>query len=126
MVPMIDVLAQSDTSSGSPFTFLIFLLPIAALFFLMRSQRKKLSQQQALQQDVGVGDEVLFTSGIFGRVDAIDEDDTLWVEIAPGTRIHAVRAAIARRVVDDVDADDDETDTANIADIDDEGTTGAP
>lgn len=125
MVPIIDVLAQSDTSSGNPLTFLIFLLPIAALFFLMRSQRKKLSQQQALQQAVEVGDDVLLTSGIFGRVDAIDDDDdTLWVEVAPGTRIHAVRGAIARRVSDDVEEDDDEA--VDAADIDDEGTTGAP
>jgi preprotein translocase subunit YajC len=122
MVPMIDVLAQ-DTSGGSPFTFLIFLLPIAALFFMMRSQRKKLAQQQAVQQAVDVGDDVLLTSGIFGRVDGIDDDDdTIWVEVAPGTRIHAVRGAIARRVTDDVEADDE----GDSADAGDEGATGAP
>ena len=120
---MIDVLAQDTTSGGSPLTFLIFLLPIAALFFLMRSQRRKLSQQQALQQAVEVGDEVVLTSGIFGTVDAIDDDDTIWVEIAPGTRIHAIRASIGRRLTDDDgDSYDDDTD----GEAGDEEATGAP
>jgi preprotein translocase subunit YajC len=122
---MVELLAQDNASGGSPLTFLIFLLPIAALFFLMRSQRRKLSQQQALQQAVEVGDDVLLTSGIFGTVDAIDEeDDTIWVEIAPDTRIHAVRASIARRLTED-DAEEPNDDEAD-GGADDEEATGAP
>jgi preprotein translocase subunit YajC len=113
---MIDMLAQ-ESQGGSPFTIVIFLLPLALLFFLMRSQKRKMQQQQALQQQAGIGDEILTTSGIYGTI--VDEDDdegTVLLEIAPGTRIKMVRAGIARRLADDEyeddEVEDDEVDRA--------------
>ncbi|MGZ4131633.1 MAG: preprotein translocase subunit YajC [Actinomycetota bacterium] len=105
---MIDILAQSSSSSGgSPFTLIIFLLPLGLLFFLMRSQKRRSQQQQALQQSAEVGDEILTTAGIFGTIVDEDEDEgTVEVEIAPGTRIKMLRVGIARRVTEDDEADD--------------------
>ena len=98
---MIDLLAQ-ESQGGNPLTFLIFLLPIGLLFFMMRSQKRKMAQQQALQRSADVGDEILTTSGMFGTiVDEDEEADTVTVEIAPGTRIKMVRAGIARRLTED-------------------------
>jgi preprotein translocase subunit YajC len=115
---MFDIVAQENGAGG--FSFLIFLLPIGLLFFLMRSQRRRMQQQQNVQQAVDIGDEVLTSSGMFGTVVGIDEDDTLWVEISPGTRVHMVRGGIARRLTeDDVDEEDE-------AYGDDEGATDAP
>jgi preprotein translocase subunit YajC len=100
---MIELLAQ-ESQGGSPLTFVIFLLPLALLFFLMRSQKRKLQAQQQLQQQAEVGDEILTTSGIYGTiVEADDDEGTVIVEIAPGTRIKMVRAGISRRVADDVE-----------------------
>ena len=97
---MIDMLAQ-EGQGGSPLSFIIFLLPLGLLFFLMRSQKKKLQAQQALQQ-AEVGDEILTTSGIYGTIVETDDDEgTVVVEIAPGTQIKMVRAGISRRLVDD-------------------------
>jgi preprotein translocase subunit YajC len=105
---MIDIVAQESTGGGA-FSFLIFLVPIALLFFMMRGQRKRVAEQQAVQQGVEVGDEVLTSSGMFGTIVDIDEDDTIWVEIAPGTRVHMVRGGIARRIVDEEEnVDEDE------------------
>jgi preprotein translocase subunit YajC len=106
---MSSVLAQS--SQASPFSFLIFLLPIGLLFFLMRSQKRRVNQQQALQRSVEEGDEILTTGGIFGTVIEVDdEEDALVIEIAPGTRIRMVRAGVARRLTED--EPDDEQDSA--------------
>jgi preprotein translocase subunit YajC len=94
---MIDVLAQE--SQSSPFSFLIFLVPIGLLFFMMRNQKRKLAQQQELQRAASVGDEVLTTSGIFGTIVDEDEDEgTVVVEIAPGTRVTMLRTGIARNL----------------------------
>jgi preprotein translocase subunit YajC len=110
---MFDILAQE--SQGSPFSFVIFLLPLALLFFLMRSQKKKMQAQQSLQQQAEIGDEVITTSGIYGTiVDSDDEEGTIVLEIAPATRIKMLRAGISRRLADDVeeyeyeDEDEDE------------------
>ncbi|MGZ8567488.1 MAG: preprotein translocase subunit YajC [Actinomycetota bacterium] len=98
---MIELLAQ-EQQGGNPLTFLIFLLPLGVLFFMMRNQKRKVAQQQALQRSADVGDEILTTSGVFGTIVEEDEEaDTVVVEIAPGTRIKMVRAGIARRVTED-------------------------
>jgi len=125
---MIEILAQDSTSSGNPLTFLIFLLPIGALFLLMRSQRRKMAQQQELQRSVEVGDEILTSAGFFGTVVQIDDDDdTLWVEIAPGTRVHMVRGGIARTLSENEEGSWEEDEDEDVdASTDDEGATGAP
>ena len=98
---MIELLAQ-EQQGGNPLTFLIFLLPLGVLFFMMRNQKRKVVQQQALQRSADVGDEILTTSGVFGTIVEEDEEaDTVVVEIAPGTRIKMVRAGIARRLTED-------------------------
>src|SRR5215475_4978728 len=115
-------LAQSS-SGGSAFTLLIFIVPFALLFLFMRNQQKRVRQQQALQQSAEVGDEVLTTAGIFGTIIDEDEDEgTVTVEIAPGTRIKMVRSGIARRLTEDdyedeyEDEDEGEDDEDDVAD----------
>ena len=113
------LLAQSSGSSGSLITLLIFVVPFGLLFLFMRNQQKRVRQQQALQQAAEVGDEVLTTAGIFGTIVDEDEDEgTVTVEIAPGTRIRMVRSGIARRLTEDDSAYDDES----YDDEDDDGT----
>jgi preprotein translocase subunit YajC len=105
---MIPFLAQS-TQGGNPFGLLILVLPIALLYFMYRSQKRRAAQQQSLQRAAQVGEEILTTSGIFGTI--VDEDEdagTVVVEIAPGTNITMVRAGIARRVTEDEDEEEED------------------
>jgi preprotein translocase subunit YajC len=114
-------LAQSSSGSGL-FTLLIFLVPVALLFVFMRNQQKRMRQQQALQQSAEVGDDVLTTAGILGTIVDEDEDEgTVTVEIAPGTRIRMVRSGIARRLTEDDEYDEDEGEGEDeVADHDDD------
>jgi len=101
-------LAQSSSSGGGFLTLLIFIVPFGLLFLFMRNQQRRVRQQQALQQSAEVGDDVLTTSGIFGTIVDEDEDEgTVTLEIAPGTRIRMVRSGIARRLSEDDEYDDD-------------------
>ncbi len=103
---MIAALAQ--TSQSNPASLLIFLLPLGLMFFFMRSQKRKMAAQQSLQRSAEVGDEILTTSGMFGRIIDEDEDEgTILLEIAPGTRVKMVRAGISRRLTEDDDAGDE-------------------
>jgi preprotein translocase subunit YajC len=104
---MTDLIAQSQ--QGNPLSFLIFLIPLAFLFILMRSQKRKMAAQQARQQSAEVGDEIMTTAGIFGTiVDEDDEEGIVTVEIAPGTRIRMVRSGIARTLTEhDEELEDD-------------------
>lgn len=114
---MLEILAQDAPAGGSGmFTILIFALPLLMFFFLQRSNRRRVQQQRMMQQAVEEGEEILTTGGIFGTVVEIDEEeDTMLVEIAPGTRIRMLRQSVARRLNEDL-YEEEET-----ASSDDEG-----
>lgn len=104
------LLAQAPAPVGRGLAQFIPFLLIAAVFYLLliRPQQRKAKQHQELVSSVGVGDRVVTIGGIHGTVESID-DDTMLLEIAPGTSITLIRAAIARKVVDTQESAEDET-----------------
>jgi preprotein translocase subunit YajC len=76
-----------------------FVIVIVALFVLMwllliRPQRKRQSQQVAMQDRLRNGDEIITAGGMHGIVKAI-ENEIVHVEIAPHTLVRVDRRAIA-------------------------------
>jgi preprotein translocase subunit YajC len=79
---------------------LVALLPLVAIvalfwFMVIRPQQRRQKEVAALQQSIQVGQRVMMSSGIFGTVTSII-DDRARIEVAPGTEIEIVRAAIAK------------------------------
>ncbi len=107
-------LAQEQSSGGSLIGLALPILMIVGFYFLLiRPQRNRQRQQQALVASLEVGDEVLTNGGIFGTIVDIDDDEgTVTLEIAPGTRIRMLRQGISQRFVEDQvdDGEDDEID----------------
>jgi preprotein translocase subunit YajC len=66
---------------------------------VMRPARTQQRRVAALQADLAVGDEVIISAGIYATVVALD-DDTVHLEIAPGTVIKAARQVVVRRTGD--------------------------
>jgi preprotein translocase subunit YajC len=61
-------------------------------------QRKTQKAQQAFRNELGPGDEVMTSSGLFGTVVEVDEDnDRITIEAA-GSRTVWLRAAINKRI----------------------------
>jgi preprotein translocase subunit YajC len=69
----------------------------AVYFLLWRPQQRRIAAVRRLQSQIQEGDEVLTTSGIFGRITRLGEADAE-LEIAPGTVIHIARGAIGQRI----------------------------
>ena len=92
------ILAQQAAGGYSQ---IIFLLLIVVVFYVMliRPQQRKAKQHQALVQSVSAGDRIVTIGGIHGTVQSMD-DETIRLEVAPGTVITMARAAIARSLVD--------------------------
>jgi preprotein translocase subunit YajC len=111
---MIEILAQSSESGGSLLSLLFPLVLLGGVFYflLLRPNRTRQRQQQSLLESLKVGDEVMTAGGIFGTLKAIDEeDDTVTVEIAPGTEVRMLRRGIAQRLADEPEeegGDDDD------------------
>ena len=97
------ILAQSVSPSTSPSTTsstngLLSCLPLILIFglfyaFMIRPQRMKQRRQQALLQELAVGDEVQTAAGMFGNIVQLS-DEFAWVELAPGTTIKMLRRAV--------------------------------
>src|SRR4030088_1003240 len=84
-----------------------FLLLIVVMYAVMiRPQQRRAREHQAVIAAVDVGDEVMTTAGIFGRVAAV-EGDVISVEISPGVVMRVAGAAIGRRIVDEPEPPDD-------------------
>lgn len=115
---MFAVIAQtSSSSSGNPLTLFLPLILMGGVFYflLIRPQQRRARAQQALVNSIDVGDEVMLTSGIFGSITEIDDDEgTVTVEIAPGTQVRMVKSGIARRLTQD-DYDEDEAQEGDTA-----------
>jgi preprotein translocase subunit YajC len=72
-------------------------------FLLWRPQQRRMRAVRMLQAELAEGDEVLTTSGIFGRIVKLGDDD-LELEVAPATVIRVARGAIGQRLGDDAGA----------------------
>jgi preprotein translocase subunit YajC len=102
---MMALIAQASNNSNPLALFLPLILMGGVFYFLLiRPQQRRVRAQQALVNAVEVGDEIMTTGGMFGTIVEIDDDEgTVLVEIAPGTRIRMVKSGISRRLTQDDD-----------------------
>ena len=86
---------------------IVFGLAMYLLLFL--PQQRKARDHKRLLESLAEGDEVVTNSGIYGFVNAVD-DDVVWLDVAEGIELRMAKNAVASRI--DVDAesevDDDE------------------
>jgi preprotein translocase subunit YajC len=93
---------------------LIIILLFAALiwFMFVLPARRRRTAHEAMQDSVGVGDEIITAGGMHGVVQEID-DDRVRLEIAPTVVVTVDRravAAVAREIEVEVDHEEDEAD----------------
>jgi preprotein translocase subunit YajC len=87
----------------------ILILPILILimyFMLIRPQQQRMKEHQRLLAAVDVGDDIVTSGGIYGRVSELD-GDTLFLQVADGIEIKITKDSVAAMVnYDDAEADD--------------------
>src|SRR3954453_4581330 len=76
------------------------LIAIALMFLvfwvlIILPQQRRVRAHQALVRAIEVGDEVMTTSGLYGTIASLDEEDVM-LEVAPGTVLRFARGAIAK------------------------------
>jgi preprotein translocase subunit YajC len=104
-------------------TFLpLILLVVVFYFLLIRPQRKRQQEQVQMQNNLAPGARVMTTTGLFGTVSAIDDDDVI-LEVAPGIETRWVKAAIGRVVTPAEGTSDEEADST-VVDTPDTTTDG--
>jgi len=84
-----EAMAQgAGASPGGQFAPLLMMVVFIAIFYflLIRPQQKKAKDHQAMVQRLAVGDEVVTSGGILGKIVEVG-DSFLTLEIAEGVRI---------------------------------------
>jgi preprotein translocase subunit YajC len=87
-------LVAAAPSSGGSGSLLIFALPLLLIGWMFFTQRRRSRESLRLQSSLGVGDDVTTTSGMLGRITALD-DKIATLEVCPGVSIRFNRRAIA-------------------------------
>ena len=85
----------AGSSGGGSYTFLIVIVVLFGLlyFVMIRPQRNKQRQAQAMQSQVRPGQRVRTTAGMYATV--VDADDTdVVLEVAPGVQLRFLRRAV--------------------------------
>src|ERR1700712_4319169 len=78
-----------------------YLLPIIIVIFLVvamtlsrRNRQRAQAQQQQQREEICFGTEVVTTSGLYGTVVGMNDDDTVQLAIAPGVEVKWGMAAL--------------------------------
>jgi preprotein translocase subunit YajC len=96
--------AAAKKSSGSITLIFFVLLFGVGYMFLIRPQRQRRQRQMQTTKQIAVGDKVMLSSGIIGRVEGFVGDHAR-VEVAPGTVIEVLRQAVTQRIDEPGDGD---------------------
>jgi preprotein translocase subunit YajC len=87
-------LVAVESSSGGSGSLLIFALPVLLIGFMFITQRRRQKAVQNVQSTLGIGDEITTTSGLIGRITALDVKIAT-LEVSPGVSVRFDRRAIA-------------------------------
>ena len=79
---------------GFQFIFLGLMIVVFWLFFI-RPQAKKAKQQKGFIDNLQKGDRVVTIAGIHGRINSVNEDGTLSLEINPGSYLKIEKSAVS-------------------------------
>jgi preprotein translocase subunit YajC len=85
----------------------IFILVLLVLmwFLLIRPQRRRQMETQRMINSVRVGSEIVTAGGLYGTVNAL-EDDEVRLEIADGIEVRVAKRAIAGVTTEDEDPEE--------------------
>jgi preprotein translocase subunit YajC len=90
------LLAGNPQSGGGTIQLLFLGLMILVFwFFMIRPQAKKAKDQKAFIDNLQKGDKVVTIAGIHGTINKVNEDNTLSLEINPGSYIKIEKSSIS-------------------------------
>ena len=96
MFSLLTIILSADPKSGGTVQ-LIMMGAIILVFwlFMIRPQAKKAKEQKKFINDLQKGDKIVTIAGIHGVVNKINDDDTLSLEVSPGSYIKIERSALS-------------------------------
>lgn len=90
-------LMANPNQPGSQWTSLIMMGAIILVFwlFMIRPQAKKAKEQKKFIDNLQKGDKIVTIAGIHGVINKVNDDNTISLEVNPGSYIKIERSAIS-------------------------------
>ncbi len=90
-------LMMDPQGKGSSSMSLIFMGMMILVFwlFMIRPQAKKAKQQKTFINDLKKGDKVVTIAGIHGKINKVNEDGTIELEVSPGSYLKIEKSSIS-------------------------------
>ncbi|HOZ50955.1 MAG TPA: preprotein translocase subunit YajC [Chitinophagaceae bacterium] len=91
------LLMMGEGGKPNPMMNVIFMVGMIGVmyFFMIRPQMKRAKEQKAFSNENNVGDTIVTTAGIYGKIMKTNEDGTISVEIDRNTVVKMDRSAIS-------------------------------
>jgi preprotein translocase subunit YajC len=92
---MTQVLLQAPQGGGSFQLIMLGGIIVVFWFFMIRPQAKKAKEQKKFIDGIQKGDKVVTIAGIHGTVSKVNEDNTIQLEVSPGSYIKIEKSSIS-------------------------------
>ena len=95
------LLADAPAPPGSNPTTMIFIMAamiVVMYFFMIRPQAKRAKEEKSFADSIANGEQIVTTAGIHGRINRINEDGTMQLEISRSTFMTIDRSAVSMQM----------------------------
>ena len=89
------ILLQAGGNPGIMQLVLLGGMILVFYFFMIRPQAQKAKKAKKFQEELQKGDKIVTIAGIHGIVNKVNDDNTLQIEINPGSFIKIEKSAIS-------------------------------
>ena len=86
--------ATSSSKGGTSLLPLIIIVVLFMLVYMTMTRRSRARRAQQMQVDIVPGTQIRTTSGMYGTVTSVVDNDDLMVEVAPGVTIRMMKRAV--------------------------------
>ncbi len=91
---LLNVLLEAPQGGGMNLIILVGMILVFWLF-MIRPQAKKAKQQKQFMNNIQKGDKIVTIAGIHGTINKVNEDNTLNLEVSPGSYLKIEKSAIS-------------------------------
>ena len=92
---MTQILLQAPQQGGTFQLIMLGGIILVFWFFMIRPQAKKAKEQKKFIDNMQKGDKVVTIAGIHGTVNKVNEDNTIQLEVSPGSYLKIEKSSIS-------------------------------
>jgi preprotein translocase subunit YajC len=92
---MLSTLLQASPNAGMMQLVLLGGMILVFYFFMIRPQAQKAKKAKEFQEKLQKGDKIVTIAGIHGKVEKVNEDNTIKIEVNPGSYLTIEKSAIS-------------------------------